>query len=223
MCDPSKDALKMCGKTKPAASAVTKMEAPSAPLPSPSEAKAIADAQGRTAAQRVRIAVLAEAENGTLHIRPPHSDDAGFAARLLDAFGTESSAFANQAMGRLGVVMRPKGSMLPTQTEFNAALAAIDAIRPADEIEAMLAVQMVATYETAMDMLIRAKQADIMPTLQECGSLAAKLLRTFTAQVEALGRLRRGGEQRIIVQHVTVTEGGQAIVGAVNHPGGGGK
>ena len=88
-------------------------------------------------------------------------------------------------------------------------------------VEAMLAVQMVATYETAMDMLIRAKQADLMPTLQECGSLAVKLLRTYTAQVEALARLRRGGEQRVIVQHVNVNDGGQAIVGAVNHPGGG--
>jgi hypothetical protein len=128
---------------------------------------------------------------------------------LLDAFGTESPAFANRAMGRLGVVVRPKGSALPTQTEFNAALAAIDGIRPADEIEAMLAVKMVATHETAMDMLTRAKQADLMPTLQECGSLAVKLLRTFTAQVEALARLRRGGEQRVIVQHVTVNEAGK--------------
>src|SRR6266576_639716 len=109
--------------------------------------------------------------------------------------------------------MRPKDSALPTQTEFKAALAAIDGIRPADEIEAMLAVQMVATYETAMDTLIRAKQADLMPTLQECGSLAVKLLRTYTAQEEALARLRRGREQRVIVQHVTVTECGHAVVG----------
>jgi hypothetical protein len=66
-----------------------------------------------------------------------------------------------------------------------------------------------------MDMLTRAKQADLMPALQECGSLAVKLLRTYTTQVEALARLRRGGEQRVIVQHVNVNEGGQAIVGAV--------
>jgi hypothetical protein len=62
-----------------------------------------------------------------------------------------------------------------------------------------------------------------MPILQECGSLAAKLLRTYTAQVEVLARLRRGCEQRVIVQHVHINEGGQAIVGAVNHPGGGKK
>src|ERR1700730_8732916 len=237
MSEPRKNASKTCGKlvqssapgkpngtclkTKPAAaSAVAKKDAPLAPSPSPSEAKAIVDAQERTAARRPRIAVLAEGDNGALRIRPPHSDDAGFAARLLDAFGTESPDFANRAMGRLGAIMRPKGSALPNQTECNAALAAIDGIRPGDEIEAMLAVQMVATHETAMDMLMRAKQADLTPTLQECGSLSVKLLRTYTAQMEALVRLRRGGEQRVIVQHVNVNDGGQAIVGAVNHPGG---
>jgi hypothetical protein len=61
--------------------------------------------------------------------------------------------------------------------------------------------------------------AEMMPTLQECGSLAVKLLRTYAAQVEALGRLRRGGEQRVIVQHVNVNQGGPAIVGTVSHPG----
>jgi hypothetical protein len=99
-------------------------------------------------------------------------------------------------------------------------LAAIDGIRPTDEIEAMLAVQMVATHETAMEMLSRAKQAESTSRFQEYGSLAVKLLRTYTAQVEAIARLRRSGEQRVIVQHVNVNEGGQAIVGAVNHPGG---
>jgi hypothetical protein len=88
------------GKSKPAAaSAVTKKETPSAASPSSSEVKAIADAQERTVAQRARIAVLAEGDNGTLRIRPPHSDDAGFAARLLDAFGTESPAFAKSSNG----------------------------------------------------------------------------------------------------------------------------
>jgi hypothetical protein len=33
---------------------------------------------------------------------------------------------------------------------------------------------------------------------------------------------RSGGEQRVIVQHVNVNEGGQAIVGDVNHTGKGG-
>jgi hypothetical protein len=35
--------------------------------------------------------------------------------------------------------------------------------------------------------------------------------------MEALKRYRTGGEQKVTVQHVTVGEGGQAIVGNVTH------
>jgi len=42
-----------------------------------------------------------------------------------------------------------------------------------------------------------------------------KLARTFAAQMEALKRYRTGGEQKVTVQHVNVSEGGQAIVGNV--------
>ncbi len=205
------------------ASAITKKEVPLAPSPSLSEAKAIADAQNRMAGRRPRIEASVKSEDGVTKISAPHSDTPGFVTQLYDCFGTGSAAFAEHATARLAAIIPSKGSAAPTQTEFNAVLAAIDGIRPTNEIEAMLSVQMVATHETAMAMLIRAKQAESTPRLQEYGSLAVKLLRTYTAQVEALARLRRGGEQRVIVQHVTVSDGGQAIVGAVNHPGGGEK
>jgi hypothetical protein len=39
--------------------------------------------------------------------------------------------------------------------------------------------------------------------------------------MEALKRYGTGGEQKVTVQHVTVNEGGQAIVGAVSHAPGG--
>jgi hypothetical protein len=42
-----------------------------------------------------------------------------------------------------------------------------------------------------------------------------KLARTFATQMEALKRYRTGGEQKVTVQHVSVSEGGQAIVGHV--------
>ena len=40
-------------------------------------------------------------------------------------------------------------------------------------------------------------------------------MRTFTTQMEALRKYRTGGEQKVTVQHVTVNEGGQAVVGNV--------
>ena len=49
-----------------------------------------------------------------------------------------------------------------------------------------------------------------------------KLARTFAAQVEALKRYRTGGQQSVTVRHVTIADGGQAIVGNVTQAGGGG-
>jgi len=47
-----------------------------------------------------------------------------------------------------------------------------------------------------------------------------KLARTFVAQIEGLKRYRNGDrEQAVRVEHVTVKNGGQAIVGNVSHGG----
>ncbi len=42
----------------------------------------------------------------------------------------------------------------------------------------MLAVQMVATHEVAMEFLRRARRAQYVPQLQSAGNLAVRLLRT---------------------------------------------
>jgi hypothetical protein len=44
---------------------------------------------------------------------------------------------------------------------------------------------------------------------------AARLLRAYATQAEALRRLRNGGSQTVRVEHVHVNEGGQAIIGNV--------
>ena len=44
-----------------------------------------------------------------------------------------------------------------------------------------------------------------------------KLTRTFAMQMEALKRYRAGAEQKVTLQHVSVAEGGQAIIGNVTH------
>ena len=48
----------------------------------------------------------------------------------------------------------------------------------------------------------------------------ARLTKAFASQMDALGKLRRGGEQRVVVEHVHIHAGAQAIVGAVTHTGG---
>jgi hypothetical protein len=50
---------------------------------------------------------------------------------------------------------------------------------------------------------------------------AGKLSRTFATLLEALNRHRGKGQQKVTVEHVHVYQGGQAIVGNVEHPGDG--
>jgi hypothetical protein len=61
----------------------------------------------------------------------------------------------------------------------------------------------------------RLAHVDNIPQQDSAERAFNKLARTFATQMEALKRYRTGGEQRVTVQHVSVSEGGQAIVGNV--------
>jgi len=113
-----------------------------------------------------------------------------------------------------------KGQALAVGNLNRAALRLVKRIHPRNEIEGMLAVQMSGAYSLAVEMLRRAQQTDRVDFLAVYGNLAAKLLRVFAAQTEALARLRgQTGQQVVRVEHVTVEAGGQAVVGAISTGG----
>ena len=134
-------------------------------------------AMARVQKRRKRFQVKAKPHGSALTTSAEHNDVGHHAIRHADAFGTTSYAFASRGLGRLAAVMRGRGDDLPDEDALNTALAAVDGINPDDEVEAMLAIQMVGTYEVAMEMLSRAKQTDSVIALQSCGGLAVKLLR----------------------------------------------
>jgi hypothetical protein len=118
-------------------------------------------------------------------------------ASLQDALGTSDFGFADGLLGQL-LNVTPYDREAPVNaTTANAALAAVAGIGPRDETEAMLAAQMVATHAAAMELLRRGMQAQYRHNLQDAGNLAVKLLRTYTAQLEALQRYRGKGQQRM--------------------------
>jgi hypothetical protein len=153
---------------------------------------------------------------------PDFGSETSYMFRKCDAFGTTSGDFANHSIHWLAVAACQRGKDRTAQQELNAALAVVDGVRPENEIEAMLAMQMYAAHEAAMEMMVQAKQASTMEATQNWSAMATKMMRTFVAQTEALAKLRRRGEQTVRVEHVHVYPGGQAIVGNVTHPGGGG-
>jgi hypothetical protein len=135
-------------------------------------------------------------------------------ALVEQAFGTDCGEFKAYCLTQLVNILPNKGAEDFT-IDVNAALAMLTAINPANELEAMLAVQMVASNHLALISTRRALRNDTVEGRQMNGNLATKASRTFTAQLEALNRHRRGGKQ--IVEHVHINAGGQAVIaGTVN-------
>jgi hypothetical protein len=94
-------------------------------------------------------------------------------------------------------------------------LSVVKDIKPRDQVEAMLAAQMAAVHQAILTFARRLAHVETIDQQDSAERAFNKLARTFAAQMEALKRYRTGGEQKVTVQHVSVSEGGQAIVGNV--------
>jgi hypothetical protein len=154
-----------------------------------------------------------------LEISPVHPDSAMSRILLADAFGTGDHEFASGVLAELTSLSRSAKS--PTDQEMNFMLSLVRGINPNDETEALLAAQMAAIHTATMVAARRLANVDTIPQQDSASNMLNKLARTFAAQVEALKKYRSAGEQTIKVQHVTVNDGGQAIVGDVRQGGGG--
>jgi hypothetical protein len=105
--------------------------------------------------------------------------------------------------------------------QINAALSGLIGIGPKDELEGMIAAQLIASHSAAMECYRRAMIGEqTFEGRRENLSQANKLSRTFAVLLDALNRHRGKGQQKVTVEHVHVHQGGQAIVGAVHQRGG---
>ena len=104
-----------------------------------------------------------------------------------------------------------------------AGVAAMKGIGPDDVIADMVAVQLVSAHHTAMDCYKWAASGGEIEAWREALNQANKLSRTSAALIEALNRHRgKSGQQTVRVEHVTVADGGQAVIGPVTTGGEGG-
>jgi hypothetical protein len=167
-----------------------------------------------------RIMKIAE-KDGVRSATLDHPDAAIGQALLMEALGTVDPDFLD---GLLGVLWPLANVGTQGQTMdgrgLNVMLSLVKGVKPKDEVEAMLAAQMAAVHLVTMAFARRLARVKTIPQQDSAERAFNKLARTFAAQVEALKRYRTGGEQKVTVEHVTVNEGGQAIVGNVRHGGG---
>jgi hypothetical protein len=190
---------------------VAKRKKPNQPVPEPSAkpyeltdqdraaAKAhLARRAARTLAPRVKLEPL---PSGGVCIEPDHPMRALWAMALQQVFGTISTDFAGMMLGELADAVTTDRDTIDEKT-LNGSLGALHGINPGDEVEAMLAAQMVATHLAAMECLRWARAPGQTFEGRDMNLRhATKLTRTYTMQVESLKRYRSKGEQRVVVQH----------------------
>jgi hypothetical protein len=159
-------------------------------------------------------------EGNRVNLRMDCEDQELALVTLLETTGTPHRAF-NQAV----LIQTTQASCRVKEEAVNVANAVAAAmldIAPKDALEGMLASQMVAIHNQAIECMRRAnieeQPFDIATSYR---NQAIKLVRTYAALVEALKKYRTGGQQKMIVEHVHVSEGGRAIVGTVTQGGGG--
>jgi hypothetical protein len=106
------------------------------------------------------------------------------------------------------------------ERQYGATVAGLIGIGPRDELEGMIAAQLLATHNAAMECYRRAMLGEqTFEGWRENLSQANKLSRTYAVLLDALNRHRGKGQQKVTVEHVHVHACGQAIVGPVT-PGG---
>jgi hypothetical protein len=175
--------------------------------------------------------------------RVVHDHPDGVVADLLlkEGIGTADDDFYQGLLAQLGV-FEDDGDLL--ETELNFVLSTIINGKPKDQLETMLLTGMGEGFVVQMKMMqnfsriqkqflrIESDLTEKNPHLiREIPSLIKSLAllmdstersinrfaRTFCMQLEALDRHRRSGEPSMTVQQLTVSQGGQAIVGNITH------
>lgn len=189
-------------------------------LPSNAETAAVkAYAERRKQRPKPPKIKIRESKDDQVTIEPDHPDNIVWAVLMADSFGSVDRHFVDRESSLLLNAVT-KGFDVQENT-YNAALAAMHGINPSDEIEGMLAAQMIAVHHAAMTMARRLNGAETIDQQSSASNALTKLMRTYTAQIEALNRYRGKGQQKMTVEHVHVHDGGQAIVGNVSKGGGG--
>ena len=161
-------------------------------------------------------------ENGKLRIP----------AKSFEAMATAFAHSPNEKGGHgemVAVLLNQLASTMPfgrgapnDPTALNFAIDSMLKLAPKDCFESLICSQMVALHSLGMEYLRRSiTPGSTNDQVDGNVNRATRLLRTFGSLAETFRTRRGGGRQKIVVKHVNVNAGGQAIVGNVGRGVGG--
>lgn len=184
--------------------------------PTPREAETVKAFRAKLKSKPPAPTLKIKVEDGKHEVSIDHKDQGTGWALFMETLNITDYEFA------IGIVRQLVNSQ-GKEAETNYMLAMVRGIEPRDPLETMLAVQMAAIHNLTMKYTRQLALVENIPQQDSAERALNKLARTFTTQIEALKRYRSTGEQKMTVQHVTVNDGGQAVIGQVTAGAGANK
>ncbi len=132
------------------------------------------------------------------------------ATQLKQMFGVKTDT---AAIGLMCTALNALGLNGTIYRDFVFAMGA--ELEPRNSLEAMIVLQIGLSHAALCEAMRWMWDAKDHQARESYERMASRLARTFGANVDLLRRHRSGGSQTVRVEHVTVHEGGQAIVGNV--------
>jgi hypothetical protein len=138
-------------------------------------------------------------------------DGGAESSRFIEAFGSQDPDFVYELLRQVANTTPNSRFSDPQAIKFMMSI--IRGLKPRDQTEALVGAQMAAVHSATMTAANRLAHAETLAEMDSAERAVNKLGRTFAALVDALKRYRNDGKKNVLVQHISIAEGGQEIVG----------
>lgn len=144
---------------------------------------------------------------------------------VVPAMGDEDRVFASDTLATPNALnLEASGKRIDLTSGagvFEMAIDAAESIGAKNSLEKMLAHQLALCHEATFKLMTQGMNTKDTIEKARLANSAARMMGVFQDGLLTLQRIRTGGRQVVTVQHVSVSEGGQAVVAA--HIGTGGR
>ena len=131
--------------------------------------------------------------------------------------GTDARAFAEEIIRMTSLLSRSSLNTTEEENQYAKSLARsmMVELAPQDGLQGMIASQMIAVHHMQQKFSFVARNMYHPNHVKPYVNVVTKLSNVFIQQAQLLTKLQGKNQQRVSVEHVTVNEGGQAIVGNI--------
>lgn len=136
-----------------------------------------------------------------------------FWPQMMETVGSPDIDFFKTIMSQVSSTL-PNGD---SEEVSNFITGLMHGLRPRDETEGVLIAQMAGTHNLIMEYMRRAMIPEqYLEAADDYTNRAYKLMNIFLKQIETLEKYRgKAAQQKVIVEHVHIHKGGQAVVGHI--------